>query len=54
VDFGTVAPAFEQAGGGVEAYFANAVTNGMVPLAPVVKVSDVWSNNSATERWRVR
>jgi hypothetical protein len=31
VDFGTVAPAFGQAGGGVEAYFANAVTNAALP-----------------------
>lgn len=31
VDFGTVAPAFGQAGGGVEAYFVNAVTNAAVP-----------------------
>jgi hypothetical protein len=29
--FGTVAPAFGQAGGGVEAYFPNAVTNATVP-----------------------
>jgi hypothetical protein len=33
VDFGTVAPAFGQAGGGVEAYFKNAVTNARVPPA---------------------
>jgi len=33
VDFGTVAPAFGQAGGGVEAYFANAVVNANVPPA---------------------
>jgi hypothetical protein len=31
VHFGTVAPAFGQAGGGVEAYFPNAVTNAKVP-----------------------
>jgi hypothetical protein len=31
VDFGTVAPAFGQAGGGVEAYFANAVKNAAKP-----------------------
>jgi hypothetical protein len=31
VDFGTVAPAFGQSGGGVEAYFANAVTNAKMP-----------------------
>lgn len=40
VDFGTVAPAFGQAGGGVEAYFANAVPNAMVPSAPVTKLPD--------------
>jgi hypothetical protein len=33
VDFGTVAPAFGQAGGGVEAYFSSAVTNAAVPPA---------------------
>jgi len=31
VDFGTVAPAFGQSGGGVEAYFAGAVTNAQSP-----------------------
>ena len=40
VDFGTVAPAFGQAGGGVEAYFANAVANAKVPPAPVTKLPD--------------
>jgi hypothetical protein len=40
VDFGTVAPAFGQAGGGVEAYFANAVTNAKVPHAPIVRLPD--------------
>ena len=33
VDFGTVAPAFGQAGGGVEAYFARAGTNAKSPPA---------------------
>jgi hypothetical protein len=40
VDFGTVAPAYGQAGGGVEAYFANAVTNARVPSTPVSKMPD--------------
>ena len=31
VDFGTVAPAFGQSGGGVEAYFVGAVTNAQSP-----------------------
>ncbi len=31
VDFGTVAPAFGQAGGGVEAYFVNSVVNAKAP-----------------------
>jgi hypothetical protein len=31
VDFGTVAPSFGQAGGGVEAYFAKAVVNAKMP-----------------------
>lgn len=37
VDFGTVAPAFGQAGGGVEAYFPNAVTNakGTAVVTPI-------------------
>jgi hypothetical protein len=40
VDFGTVAPAFGQAGGGVETYFANAVSNAKVPMTPVAKLPD--------------
>jgi hypothetical protein len=40
VDFGTVAPAYGQAGGGVESYFANAVTNARVPPAPVTTLPD--------------
>jgi hypothetical protein len=40
VDFGTVAPAYGQAGGGVEAYFANAVTNAKVPPNPVTILPD--------------
>jgi hypothetical protein len=40
VDFGTVAPAYGQAGGGVEAYFANAVTNANSPPTPVGKLPD--------------
>ena len=40
VDFGTVAPAFGQSGGGVEAYFANAVPNAKVPPTPVTKLPD--------------
>jgi hypothetical protein len=40
VDFGTVAPAFGQAGGGVEAYFANAVPNAMASPAPVTQLPD--------------
>lgn len=40
VDFGTVAPAFGQAGGGVEAYFPNAVTNAQIPPAPVATIPD--------------
>ena len=40
VDFGTVAPAFGQAGGGVEAYFPNAVTNASVPPIPTTTLSD--------------
>ena len=40
VDFGTVAPAFGQAGGGVKAYFANAVPNAVAPPAPVTKLPD--------------
>jgi hypothetical protein len=40
VDFGTVAPAFGQAGGGVEAYFANEVSNAKVPMTPVARLPD--------------
>ncbi len=40
VDFGTVAPAFGQAGGGVEAYFRNAVRNAKVPPTPASKLPD--------------
>jgi hypothetical protein len=40
VDFGTVAPAFGQAGGGVEAYFKNAVTNARVPPTPASRLPD--------------
>jgi len=40
VDFGTVAPAFGQAGGGVEAYFASAVTNAKTPPTPVSTLPD--------------
>jgi hypothetical protein len=40
VDFGTVAPAFGQAGGGVEAYFSNAVTNAKVPPVPASRIPD--------------
>lgn len=40
VDFGTVAPAFGQAGGGVEAYFAKSVTNAKVPPAGMVTLPD--------------
>jgi len=40
VDFGTVAPAFGQAGGGVEAYFANAIPNARIPPVPVTKLPD--------------
>jgi hypothetical protein len=41
VDFGTVAPAFGHAGGGVESYFANAVSNAKVPPTPVTTLPDV-------------
>jgi hypothetical protein len=34
VSFGTVAPAFAQAGGGVEAFFPNAVVNQVPPISP--------------------
>jgi hypothetical protein len=40
VDFGTVAPAFGQAGGGVEAYFTNAVTNVQMPPVPASRIPD--------------
>lgn len=40
VVFGTVAPAFGQAGRGVEAYFANAVINAKVPPTPVSQLPD--------------
>lgn len=40
VDFGTVAPAFGQAGGGVEAYFSSAVTNAKRPPTPVSTIPD--------------
>lgn len=40
VDFGTVAPAFGQAGGGVEAYFQNAVKNVDVPPTPASTLPD--------------
>lgn len=40
VDFGTVAPAFGQAGGGVEAYFSSAVANAKSPATPVSKIPD--------------
>jgi hypothetical protein len=41
VDFGTLAPAFGQAGGGVEAYFLKAVVNTQIPPTPVLKLPDV-------------
>ena len=40
VDFGTVAPAFGQSGGGVEAYFANAVVNARIPPVAVTRLPD--------------
>lgn len=40
VDFGTVAPAFGQAGGGVEAYFSQAVVNAKNPPTTVSKIPD--------------
>jgi len=40
VDFGTVSPAFGQAGGGVEAYFSSAVTNAKRPPTPMSKIPD--------------
>jgi hypothetical protein len=40
VDFGTVAPAFGQSGGGVEAYFSSAVINAKNPPPAVSKIPD--------------
>ena len=40
VEFGTVAPAFGQAGGGVEAYFPNGATNTQVPPKVVKTIDD--------------
>jgi hypothetical protein len=40
VDFGTVAPSFGQAGGGVEAYFASAVKNARIPKTPPATLPD--------------
>jgi hypothetical protein len=40
VHFGTVAPAFGQAGGGVEAFFPNAVTNAADPPVPPLRLPD--------------
>ena len=40
VSFGTVAPAFSQAGGGVEAYFGSKVLNQANPMCPVKKIPD--------------
>lgn len=40
VSFGTVAPAFSQAGGGVEAFFSNAVINQQSPMMPPSKLPD--------------
>lgn len=40
VSFGTVAPAFSQAGGGVEAYFANKVINQQKTMQPVKSIPD--------------
>jgi len=40
VDFGTVAPALGQAGGGVEAYFSKAIANAKIPPSPVLKLPD--------------
>ncbi len=40
VSFGTVAPAFSQAGGGVEAYFAKKVINQQKPMQPVAPIPD--------------
>jgi hypothetical protein len=40
VDFGTVAPSFGQAGGGVEAYFHNGVVNATSPAIAPTKLPD--------------
>jgi len=40
VSFGTVAPAFAQAGGGVEAFFRNAVSNQQKPHTPPSQLPD--------------
>jgi len=40
VEFGTVAPAFGQSGGGVEAYFQFAVVNQYVPPKPASQLAD--------------
>lgn len=40
VSFGTVAPAFSQAGGGVEAFFSNVVVNQHSPMRPVQNIPD--------------
>lgn len=40
VEFGTVAPAYGQAGGGVEAYFARGATNAVSPPATHVDLDD--------------
>ena len=40
VDFGTVAPAFGQAGGGVEAFFTNAVVNATAPSVLTLDLDD--------------
>jgi hypothetical protein len=40
VDFGTVAPAFGQSGGGVEAYFSKAVINAKNPPTTVSNIPD--------------
>lgn len=40
VSFGTVAPAFSQAGGGVEAYFDKKVINQQKPMQPATQIPD--------------
>jgi hypothetical protein len=40
VHFGTVAPAFGQSGGGVEAFFPNGATNRQSPPGPVTTIPD--------------